>query len=220
MSAVTNYGGTDLGRRIAEHRRQAGLSRQEAAARAHMAVGYLEFLETSPSASPTPAALMRLAAALGTSTEALAGAGLEGPAGRQAPLGKPVLEPLTEAECRGFLGAAGVGRLVFTEPRGPVAVPVNYAMLGDDVIVRTSWHTRLAAWAVQRRVSFEVDRFDGALAEGWSVLVSGTAQTVTEPAELNTVRSLGIAPWAGGERDAYIRITTHEITGRRIRAKI
>lgn len=219
MSAVADYGGTDLGRRIAEHRRQAGLSREETAARAEMASGYLEFLETSPSASPTQAALIRLAAALDTSTEALAGAGLDRPSGRRAPLGRSVLERLTDRECRAHLGAAGAGRFVFTEPRGPVAVPMNYAMLGGDVVVCTGAHTSLAARAGQAQVSFEVDRFDEALTEGWSVLVSGTAHAITKPAELDNVRSLGIAPWAGGERDTYIRITTREMTGRRIRAR-
>ena len=38
------------------------------------------------------------------------------------------------------------------------------------------------------------------------------------PAELETVRSLGIKPWAGGDRDSYIRIMVSDMTGRRIRA--
>ena len=83
MSTSTDHGGTDLGRRIAERRRQAGLSREEAATRAGMATGYLEFLETSPMPNPTPSALARLAAAMGTSPPVLAGAGLDLPPGRQ-----------------------------------------------------------------------------------------------------------------------------------------
>jgi len=41
---------------------------------------------------------------------------------------------------------------------------------------------------------------------------------VTTPAELETVRSLGIEPWAGGDKDTYLRIAVTEMTGRRIRA--
>jgi hypothetical protein len=41
---------------------------------------------------------------------------------------------------------------------------------------------------------------------------------VTAPAELDEVKSLEIAPWAGGARQTYIRIVAAELTGRRIRA--
>ncbi len=213
MDTDTEHGGTDLGRRILEHRHHAGLSREDAAARAGMAAGYLGYLETSPSPNPSASALTRLAHALGTEAGELAGA-----APAPQPLaGRPVPEPLSPAQCRGYLGTSGVGRLVFTEPRGPVAIPVNYATLSGDVIVRTSERTSLAAHSAGSHVSFEADQVDEAQAEGWSVLVSGEAHLVTGPAELETVRALGIQPWAGGEREAYLRIVIRDMTGRRIR---
>jgi hypothetical protein len=67
-------------------------------------------------------------------------------------------------------------------------------------------------------VSFEVDHIDPVLGEGWSVLVNGEASLVTVPAELKAAAGLGIGPWAGGDRDTYIRISPRGITGRRIRA--
>lgn len=214
----TDHGGTDLGRRIREQRREAGLSVAEAAERAGMAVSYLEYLETSRTPNPTQSAVARLADALGTTAPALAGAWIGLPPGRRAALEHPALEPLTAAQCRAYLGTSGVGRLVFTEPRGPVAIPVNYATLGGDIVIRTSERATLASGTARSRVSFEVDHIDEALAEGWSVLVSGEARVVTAPAELDAVRSLGIAPWAGGDRETYVRITGSDMTGRRIRA--
>ena len=216
-SITTEHGGTDLGRRIMQHRYVVGLTREETAARAGMAPSYLKYLETSPAPNPTPSALGRLADALGTSVGALAGAALETPPGAQPPVPRPAAEPLTPVQCRGYLGTSGVGRMVFTGPRGPEAIPLNYAMLAGDVIVRTGRHSSLAR-AAQTRVSFEVDHFDEALAEGWSVLANGLARVVTTPAELETVRSLGIEPWAGGDKDTYLRIAVTEMTGRRIRA--
>jgi nitroimidazol reductase NimA-like FMN-containing flavoprotein (pyridoxamine 5'-phosphate oxidase superfamily) len=215
MNTYTEHGGTDLGRRILEQRHHAGLSREEAADRAGMAPAYLAYLETSPAPNPTPSAMARLADALGTSASALAGAG----PGPQPTAERPAPETLSPAQCRGYLGTSGVGRLVFSEPRGPVAVPVNYAILDGDIVVRTSGSTSLAAHAGQSHVSFEVDHLDEALAEGWSVLVTGQAHLVTSPAELETVRSLGIEPWAGGERNTYIRIAITEMSGRRIRVR-
>ena len=59
---------------------------------------------------------------------------------------------------------------------------------------------------------------DDALGEGWSVLVSGDAHLVSGPPKLEQVTELGISPWAGGDRDTYVRLTAREITGRRIGA--
>ena len=219
MDSITEHGGTDLGRRILQYRYRAGMTtRVEAAARAGMAPSYLKYLETSPAPNPTPSALGRLADALGVGTGTLAGAALQLPPGAEAPVQGPVSEPLTPPQCRGYLGTGGVGRMVFAGPRGPEAIPVNYAMLDGDIVLRTGGHTVLAGHAERTPVSFEVDRLDEALAEGWSILARGVAQTVTAPAELETVRSLGLEPWVGGDKDMYLRITVTDMTGRRIRA--
>ena len=50
------------------------------------------------------------------------------------------------------------------------------------------------------------------------MLVSGEASPVTAQAELDKVTALAIDPWAGGDRDVYVRIVASEVTGRRIRA--
>lgn len=213
----TGHGGTDVGRRIREHRTRAGLSVAEAADGAGMATSYLSYLEDNPDATPSPGALARLAAALGTSTHAITGAGIDLPPGRQPPAQRPVLETLSAADCRGYLGSGGVGRFLFTEARGPVAVPVNFRMLGDDVVFRTAPGTGQDAAADQQQVSFEVDHLDEALGEGWSVLISGHAHRVTDPDELAEVSALGPEPWAGGHRDTYIRLTPVVVTGRLIR---
>ncbi|HUA30125.1 MAG TPA: pyridoxamine 5'-phosphate oxidase family protein [Streptosporangiaceae bacterium] len=216
---IAEPGGTDLGRRIVEHRHRAGLSREEAASRAGMAPSYLRYLETSYSPNPSPSAVARLEDVLGLSAGTLAGAGLDVPPGRGSPPrhAAPRPAPLTDAQCRGYLGTSGVGRFIFAGPRGPEAIPVNYAMLGDDVVIRTGRFTNLAGRAALSPVSFEVDHLDDVLAEGWSVLVRGDAHVVSTPAELELVRSLDIEPWAGGDRDTYVRLAVSEMTGRRIR---
>lgn len=66
-------------------------------------------------------------------------------------------------------------------------------------------------------VSFEVDHLDDALTEGWSVLLMGKSHVIEEPGELESAHSLSITPWAGGERETYVRIVPRKITGRRIR---
>jgi transcriptional regulator with XRE-family HTH domain len=218
MANEASSGGTDLGRRIAEQRDEAHLTIAEVAERAGMSPHYLSYLESSPAASPTPAALARLAAALGVMPSSLAGAGLNLPPGQRAAARNATLHELTETECRALIAAGGVGRFLFVEAdRGPVAIPVNFKMDGTDVVFRTSADSAIIEGSHQQRVSFDVDHLDDALGEGWSVLLTGTARVITGDAETSHAHALDIEPWAGGDRSVYVRLSPSQITGRRIR---
>jgi transcriptional regulator with XRE-family HTH domain len=207
----------DLGRRITEQRERAGLSQAQAAGLAGMAASYLRYLETSPAPRPGRGDLDRLAAALGTTPAALLGVGLTVPPGQSRPQDAPPPEPLDPDRCWGYLADGGIGRFVYASERGPVAVPVNFRMLGRAVVFRTAAQAGPAAAARQPQVSFEVDHLDDALAEGWSVLVSGQAMIVTDPGELAELGQLDVTTWAGGDRDCYVKVVATEISGRRIR---
>jgi hypothetical protein len=55
------------------------------------------------------------------------------------------------------------------------------------------------------------------LGQGWSVLVRGQAHRVAHPAELWHLQEEAVVwPWAGGEREVYVRILPAQVTGRRI----
>jgi transcriptional regulator with XRE-family HTH domain len=208
----------DLGRRIAEQRRRAGLSIEDAAAAAGMSPEYLSYLETGPEPNASVAALESLALALGVPFGALTGAGMDLAPGRPEAAANPVLTELTAAECRSHLAAGGVGRIVFDEQgRGPVAIPVNFQMDGDDIIFRTDAGSPVERNVQHGRVSFDVDHIDDALAEGWSVLLTGTARVISDDAELRRLADLGIEPWAGGGKGTYVRMIAEQVTGRRIR---
>ena len=112
-----------------------------------------------------------------------------------------------------------MGRVVFTDRRGPVALPVNFRVLDNDVVFRTEAGSTVLASLPEQEVSFEVDHLDEALTEGWSVLISGVGRALVDPTEREQARSLSIAPWAGGERDAYVRLVPSQVTGRRIRRR-
>ncbi len=92
-------------------------------------------------------------------------------------------------------------------------------MVADSIVIRTGPGTLIAAHAYDQ-VAFEVDRLDEAMCQGWSVLVSGPAHQVLQPAELHHLRESGTAwPWPGGECEVYVRIVPAQITGRRIEAQ-
>ena len=122
-------------------------------------------------------------------------------------------------ECRALVAPGGVGRVVFSDERGPVALPVNFRMLAGTVVFRTEPDSGLLSNLPNREISFEVDHLDEALTEGWSVLLSGDGRAVVDPSEYEQVESLGIAPWAGGRRDTYVVLAPIQVTGRRIRRR-
>ena len=207
--------GGDLGRRVAFRRHALGLSRAELAARAHMSPGYLQYVEEQP-AQLTPRALNQLANALGTTVAELLGEGRERAPGRGRGAAHPIFGPMDHDECVRLLARGGVGRLVLVSERGPVALPVNFAVLDGDVIFCTTHESTLAT-AEGRQAGFEVDQVDEALLEGWSVLVTGPVRRISDLDELARVQALPFGPWAGGPRDLFLRVAASEITGRRIR---
>ena len=130
-----------------------------------------------------------------------------------------MLQELSAEECAALVAPGGIGRVVFCSSRGPVALPVNYRVLDGDVIFRTNEDSTLNSHGPNAEVSFEVDQIDDALTEGWSVLMTGTRQRISSPDELAEVQALNVTPWAGGDRDQFVRLLPHQITGRQIRSE-
>jgi nitroimidazol reductase NimA-like FMN-containing flavoprotein (pyridoxamine 5'-phosphate oxidase superfamily) len=124
------------------------------------------------------------------------------------------LRTLSPAECLSLLEPGGVGRVGFASATGIMMLPVNFAVTGRSIIFRTAPDTLLALYA-NGQVSFEVDRLDEALHQGWSVLVQGHAHEVTDEREVKRLENrTHLKPWAAGARDVYVRITPTRISGR------
>lgn len=205
---------SDMGRRIRARREELGLTREEAAALAGAAPGYLEYVEEQR-AAPGIGFLLRLAHALNTTAGQLLGGTAQTPPGGGRAGPRPQLVPLEEAECRRLLGGHGVGRIAVCVGSDPQIVPVNYLTAGRSVAFRTA-PGALPAAARDRRVAFEVDRVDDAMSQGWSVLVVGTARAAGERRARELHRLAFTGPWAGGERDLWLEIEPDRITGRRV----
>ncbi len=65
-------------------------------------------------------------------------------------------------------------------------------------------------------VAFEVDAIDEATRTGWSVVVRGTVAEVSEPDDLERLRTLPLYPWALSAKARYVGIRPASISGRRI----
>lgn len=214
-SAATAAG--DVGRRIAARREELGLTREDTAARAGTAAGYLQYLEEQSAAMPGTSVLIRLADALDTSVAALHGGEADLPPGLGRAADHSELIELGPEECRARLSTHGVGRIAGHTPDGLVVLPVNYSVVDGAVTFRTAPGSTPAT-TVGSHVAFEVDHVDEALSRGWSVLVQGRVRAVTDPDVVRRLDALAHSrPWAGGqERDLWIRVDEERITGRRI----
>jgi nitroimidazol reductase NimA-like FMN-containing flavoprotein (pyridoxamine 5'-phosphate oxidase superfamily) len=126
------------------------------------------------------------------------------------------LEILTEEECHAFLGAGTVGRIGVTMGALPAIFPVNYAVVDGAVVFYTGDGVKLRAALERTVVAFEVDHIDVPGRTGWSVMIIGLAEDITDPGELAAVGRLGIAPLAGGDRSHAVRVRPQFISGRRV----
>jgi transcriptional regulator with XRE-family HTH domain len=208
----------DLGRRLAARRAELGLSLAQVARRAGVRARYLDYLENFPG-HPEAAILRQLAAALSTTPSSLLGADEDAPPGRALTHALGVLEPLALVECHRLLSPGGIGRIAFAAAGGIMILPVNYVMIGGSIVLRTGTGSVIAAHG-DDPVSFEADRFDEVLGQGWSVLVRGRAHCVMQPGELAHLRYEGKPePWPASEHDLFVRIVPERITGRRIRTQ-
>lgn len=128
-----------------------------------------------------------------------------------------MLEELAPWQCWAKLAPGGVGRVALSTPDGPRVVPVNYHVLDGTILYRTAAHG-LPASAMGQRVAFEVDQLDEALSSGWSVVVAGFAEHLTDPETLEWLgKHADPGPWVGGTRETWVRISPQSITGRLIR---
>lgn len=130
--------------------------------------------------------------------------------------GRTGLERLTREECLERLGSQQVGRLAVVSASRPLIFPVNYAMDGEAVVFRTAEGTKFDAAVREMSVAFEIDEFDPARREGWSVVVTGRAEEVVSEAHRNRLTHLPLRPWAAGEKDNWLTIVPTAITGRRV----
>ena len=124
---------------------------------------------------------------------------------------------LSVQECLDRLATEVFGRLAFTTPGGPRIVPVNYVLIDDNVVFRTTPYSEVATHAMGKAVAFEVDQVDYGRQIGWSVVVHGTLEEV-DLTDLEDQPSAWVPqPWAGGVRNLHVRVRGQMLTGRRLR---
>jgi nitroimidazol reductase NimA-like FMN-containing flavoprotein (pyridoxamine 5'-phosphate oxidase superfamily) len=126
------------------------------------------------------------------------------------------LDVLDREECLRLLALHHVGRVAFVDGGRPTVLPVNYVLDGEAVVFRTDEGAKLASATREAFVAFEIDAAEGLAHTGWSVVLSGRAEEVTDRVELSRLAQLPLRPWAKGAKAHWIRIPADRLTGRRV----
>ncbi len=117
---------------------------------------------------------------------------------------------LTSAESLRRLGLVGYGRIVLARYALPIIRPVNHIVDGETIVVHAS---RGVALSPERQtVAYEADVIDENTHRGWCVIVTGSAEPVEEPGEIERLRPL-LQPWLPGPREHIMRILPDMVTG-------
>lgn len=123
------------------------------------------------------------------------------------------LRELTRDESLRLLQSVSLGRIVFSHHALPAVRPVNHLVADGDVIIRTHLGSAVMDAAHQGVVvAYEADDIDPASHLGWSVVVVGVAQVITDPDQLRRFER-ELQPWIDRPMNQVIRIRPELVTG-------
>lgn len=129
-------------------------------------------------------------------------------------IGQPVTI-LSATESWDLLSSVPLGRLVTSVEGQPEIFPVNFVVQRRTVLFRTAEGTKLVSTAINNRVLFEADDHDAA--EGWSVIVKGTARMLRTNEQIQEAEQAQLLPWIATLKQHYVRVLPISISGRRFR---
>lgn len=118
---------------------------------------------------------------------------------------------LTAAESWRRLSGVSLGRIVFSMRALPAIRPASHLVDEGDIIIRGHPETPVGNAAGQV-VAYEADEFDPGAHLGWSVIVTGLATAIDDPAETARFDVL-LRPWVRRAASALVRITPEILTG-------
>jgi len=124
---------------------------------------------------------------------------------------------MPEEECEALLRLGVFGRVAVATSTGPHIFPINYSVVDDAIVMRTTPYSVLGTHGRNRMLAFEVDELNREYQRGWSILARGRAEVVTDDGDLRHIREVwDPRPWAGGTRNLYLRLPWTELSGRKL----
>jgi len=86
----------------------------------------------------------------------------------------------------------------------------------QSVVFRTAVGSGFHALLRSAEATFEIDGTEEYARTGWSVILSGVPDEVTNPTEISRLDGLALDSWAPGHKAHWMRIRASTVSGRRI----
>lgn len=142
---------------------------------------------------------------------------IQSPGRSPAPVDHRGLDVLNLDECLLRIASRPMGRVAFQDKGEVIVLPVNHVIDESTIAFRTRWDSTLAAAVNHESVTFQVDHYDPLRHTGWSVLVRGAADTVSDPAVCARFEELLDVPWEGHPEETFwTAIRLQEVSGREL----
>jgi uncharacterized protein len=143
------------------------------------------------------------------------------PSPSSAPDAGPASEMLEvpREECLRLLVENNLGRLAVNMGKGPPVIrPVNYVFdqPSQSIVFRTALGSKFHALLQSADAAFEIDGIDEGSRTGWSVILHGVTDEITNPTDIRRLDGLGLKPWAPGHKAHWVHICAWTVSGRRI----
>jgi nitroimidazol reductase NimA-like FMN-containing flavoprotein (pyridoxamine 5'-phosphate oxidase superfamily) len=139
------------------------------------------------------------------------------------------IEDIPEAEMKAFLAGHDFGHLAMARDNRPYVVPMHYAYDGTDLYFYTTLGTKTEYLDQNHHVCFQIEQV-GDRSHWTSVIVTGEAEHIADPAEVETAMQLiternptlspavnltQVDAWGRANEIAIYRIHPGQIDGRR-----
>ncbi len=126
------------------------------------------------------------------------------------------VECLSEDECLRLLATVPLGRVLYTAHALPAVLPVAFEVAPDGRLVLALRRGAAVCRALDDTVTaFQADLLDAVTLAGWSVVVHGRSELVSDPAQYERLVRWGPRAFADGGEPMFAMITPELVGGRR-----
>ena len=115
---------------------------------------------------------------------------------------------LSRDDCMRLLGLGGVGRIAVPGDRVPTMRPVNFALQGERIVMRTSDRALWAAAEAGVGAAFEFDEVRNEDHWTWNVIATGSLEELVVDAPVTL--------WAPSADERSLALTINDVSGRQV----
>lgn len=127
----------------------------------------------------------------------------------------PVVHTLRPEQCRERLRTATVGRVGFVTALGLQIIPLNYRLVGSEILLSTTRNGSLSQLAeIGAALTFQVDEHDSDTGLVWSVMVQGSVAKVPRGTAGGRAATDLVESWPGSQFAEALRFTPRTYSGR------